>query len=429
MSPNQEQTGVGPEGLKIVSVDDHVIEPPTLWVDRLPAKHRGTGPRVDQMRGRKEWTGGEFAFQPDPEGSRMFDVWHYEDRLVPLLGVRLGSDEFLRAQAALNEEFPTPTRYEELRKGCYDAAARLVDMDINGVEASVCFPNHFVRFAGQVFMEAQDKALALLCVQAYNDWMIEDWSAGSGGRLVPVCIVPLWDPELAAREVYRTAARGSRSIAFTEMPTFLGLPSLHTDHWDPLFRACAETNTVVNLHIGSGSKQIGTSPDAPIHTMTALTFVTPAMSICDWLLSGMFQRHPGLKASFAECQIGWIPYLLERLDRTWRHTPNWGWGGSGQARDTLPEPPSHYFSENVLCCFFEDFHGIDVLEAVGTDSVAFETDYPHTDGTWPESARLATDMLKKLDPTSRRKVVRDNAIRFFDLDLERASAPSMSSTG
>ena len=124
-------------------------------------------------------------------------------------------------------------------------------MDANHIEAALCFPT-FPRFCGQTFTEAKDKELGLLCVKAYNDWMVEEWCGDSGGRLIPLCLIPLWDAELAAAEVRRNAERGVRAVCFSEIPPFLGLPSVHDpDHyWDPFFRACAETKTIVNMHIG-----------------------------------------------------------------------------------------------------------------------------------------------------------------------------------
>src|SRR5262249_17823288 len=126
--------------------------------------------------------------------------------------------------------------YEEIRLGTWKQAERLADMDANHVEAALCFPNLF-RFAGQMFSERSDKDLALMCIQAYNDWLIEGWGGGPGrGRLLPVTIVPLWDVALAAAEVRRCADKGSFLVTFPENPYPLGFPSLYEDgYWDPFF--------------------------------------------------------------------------------------------------------------------------------------------------------------------------------------------------
>jgi len=277
------------------------------------------------------------------------------------------------------------------------------------------FPSSFVRFCGQRFLEASDKELADACVRAYNDWQFEEWCAGSDGRLIPLAIVQLWDPELAAAEVRRNAARGGRAITFSEIPAYLGLPSVHDAdrYWDPLFAACAETGTVVNMHIGSSSKMPSTSPDAPAAVGSTLTFNNAMASMTDFLFSGVLVRFPELKLAYSEGQIGWIPYIIERADKVWEE--NRGWGGIG---DLVPEPPSTYYYRQIFGCFFDDVYGLDNIEAVGVDNVCFETDYPHSDSTWPHSKEVAIKLMGDLPSDIQRKLVRGNAIELLGLDLE-----------
>jgi len=199
-----------------------------------------------------------------------------------------------------------------MRKGCWDQKARLEDMDVNHVEASLAFPS-FPRFCGQTFAERKDKTLGDLCVKAYNDWMLDEWCAGTNGRLIPLIIVQLWDAQLAADEIRRNAARGCHAVTFSEIPPFLGFPSIHDKdgYWDPFLAACEETDTVINMHIGSSSKMPSTSPDAPAAVGSTLTYMNAAMSLTDWLMSGVFERFPRLTIAYSEGQIGWIPYVLE----------------------------------------------------------------------------------------------------------------------
>ena len=127
------------------------------------------------------------------------------------------------------------------RPGTYDQAERLADMDVNHCDAAINYPNIFPRFAGQGFAERNDKDLALQCLKIYNDWMIDEWCAGAGkGRLIPLTLVPLWDPKLAADEVRRCAAKGSYAIAFSENPAKLGFATMYSGEWDVLFEACVE---------------------------------------------------------------------------------------------------------------------------------------------------------------------------------------------
>lgn len=162
----------------IVSPDDHLVEPSDLWTSRLPARYRDAGPRIVRHRGRMDPTvTTDVAFIEDENG-RDADIWHYEDAIIPipLISAAAGYE--------IDELTTDPITYDEMRPGCYRAADRLADMDIAGIEASACFPNTLVRFCGQRFLYGKDKELALLCVQAYNDFQIDEWAAGSDGRLI-----------------------------------------------------------------------------------------------------------------------------------------------------------------------------------------------------------------------------------------------------
>src|SRR5665213_2901427 len=206
---------------RIVSVDDHVVEPANVWMDRLPSKYSDVGPRIVRApMGEITYIGGKLTVKPGSKGAPT-DWWHYEELRRPLL----------RVDAAVGVPREEVTMkgitYEDMRPGSFSVKPRLEDMDTNHIEASLCFPT-FPRFCGQTFYEAKDKELALLCVIANNDWMVEEWCAPSGGVNLPLCIIPLWDAELAAAETKRNAERGVRAIAFSEIPTRLGLPSINS---------------------------------------------------------------------------------------------------------------------------------------------------------------------------------------------------------
>jgi predicted TIM-barrel fold metal-dependent hydrolase len=283
---------------------------------------------------------------------------------------------------------------------------------LNWVEASLAFPT-FPRFCGQTFAEAKDKEVALACVRAYNDWMVEEWCGDSGGRLIPLVIIPLWDGELAAAEMQRNADRGVHAVCFCEMPPNLGLPSIHTEYWDAFFAVCNETHTTINMHIGSSSSMAAASPDAPAAAHATLAFNNAMVSMTDWLFSGKLMKYPDLKLAYSEGQIGWIPYIVERADDVWyQHR---AWAG---VKDTIPEPPSTYYHQHMFGCFFRDRHGLRSLEEIGSDNVTFETDYPHVDSTWPDTKAIAEEMMSGLDDETVYKIVRGNAIRMLSLDLD-----------
>ena len=394
-----------PDLPRIVSVDDHVIEPPNVWTDRLPAKQREHGPRVARLpAGELRLEGARYVERPGTDGPSV-DYWMYE-------GLTMSLKRAVTAAGRDRDDMTmTGTTFDDVRPGCYDVDARLLDMDRNWTEASLCFPN-FPRFCGQTFLEAKDRDLALLCVEAYNDWMVDEWCGTSGGRLIPLCLVPLWDSTLAAKEVLRNAARGVRAVAFSEIPPYLGLPSIHSDYWDPFFAACSDTGTVLCLHIGSGTKMPATSPDAPLGVNVTIGFGNCMNSLADFLFSGKLAEFPGLRLMYAEGQIGWIPYLLERADDVWKQHRAWVSGPK-----TSSEPPSSFYYRQVFGCFFRDQHGIDSLDACGADNVMFEVDYPHSDSTWPDSKAVAMELMQGLPANTVRKLVRSNAIRLLGLDL------------
>ena len=393
---------------KIISVDDHVVEPPHLWQTWLPARFRERGPRVERRGiGHMRHVGGghyEQTFDPDgPKG----DCWVYEDL------VYINKRHVAAAGFARDDMEAVPITYDEMRPGCYDPKARLEDMDLNWTEASLSFPT-FPRFCGQTFLEAKDRELAEACVTAYNDWMVEECCGYSGGRLIPLTLIPLWDPALAAAEVRRNAARGGKAVCFSEIPPHLGLPSIHSGHWDPFFAACEETETCVCMHIGSSSKMPATSGDAPVAVTATLSFGNAMASLSDFLFSGVFIRFPRIKVAYSEGQIGWLPYILERADDVWSDHRAWA-----EVKDTIPERPSTYYYTHVFGCFFKDRHGLESLHRIGVDNVTFETDYPHTDSTWPHTKKIATEMVDGLSDDVVYKIMRGNAIRMLNLDLDR----------
>ena len=389
---------------KIISADDHVIEPAHVWQDRMPSKHKELAPKiVIAPQGEMTLNDGVWLETPGT-GDKMAAWWHFENK-------RYQIKQMVACPGIPPEEVTMEgVTYDDIAPGCYDPIARLADMDINHVEASLCFPN-YPRFCGQLFSEADDLELGLLCVQAYNDWMIDEWCGSSGGRLIPLCIVPLWDAELAAKEIYRVAEKGCRAVAWSELPAWLGRPGLHGDFWDPFLKACEETHTVICMHIGSGTKTMQTSPEAPTVVTANLIVCNSAASMIDWIFSGKFEQFPNLKLLYAESQIGWIPYFIERADDTWR-THQWA-----QGEKRIPKPPSHYYKRHVYSCFFKDTVGIDLLDRIGEDNVLFETDYPHQDGTFPNTLAIAEELFGHLEQETIDKIARNNAIKLFGLTI------------
>ena len=255
------------------------------------------------------------------------DVWLFDDLVAPtgLLHAPAGIPRERAAQRRRHLRGPPPGH---LRPG---GSAR-------GHDAQPCrggdqLPEHLPALRGQGFVERDDKELGLACLQIYNDWMIDDWCGGAGkGRLIPLTLIPLWDPELAADEVRRCAAKGSYAIAFSENPSKLGFPTLYTRRVGRALAACEETETTVSMHIGSSSSMPTTSPDAPLATSMSLYAQNAQGSLADWVFSEYAHALPDLKIAYAESQVGWMPFQLERMDAVWRE------GGAASMAMASAEP-------------------------------------------------------------------------------------------
>lgn len=391
----------------LISPDDHIQEPAHVWQTRLPGRLRDRGPRIERMKGKVAIADGGVGFVESEDGS-VADVWNYGERRTPIVRIAAA------AGIPRNEVDARPVTFDEIRKGCYDPAARLADMDVAGIEASVCYPNMFVRFAGQTFSLDPDKELGLACIRAWNDFVIEEWCAGSGGRLVPMGIVPLWDAQEAAAEARRLAENDFRSISFPEAPHLLGFPSIHSGYWDPFFDVCAATEMVVSMHIGTGGFPM-LAADGPIAIPNVMASFNAGYTLTNLLFSNVFCRFPALKVVLAESQLGWVPYVLSRADFVWEEMS--GEGFTGVDKTLMPNPPSWYFRRNVWLAFFRDPVGLNMLDQIGADRVLYETDYPHTDTMWPTCQEDAAAMIAHLPAGEQSAIAAGNARSLFRIEL------------
>jgi predicted TIM-barrel fold metal-dependent hydrolase len=309
-----------------------------------------------------------------------------------------------------------PIRYDQMLPGCYDPVARVKDMDLDGVHAALCFPS-FPGFGGGVFQRGKDKELGLACVRAWNDFHLDEWCAAAPDRYVPLAILPTWDPELCAAEVRRVAAKGARTVSFPDSPVPLGLPSFHSDYWEPFWNACEETDTPLALHFGSGSFTPGFSfstagppgvdprtsgPAAPFAVAIALFASNLMWTTVDLLFSGVLQKHPNLKFMLSEGGIGWIPYIAERCDYTWERHRYY------QAID-FDSRPSELLRKHFWGCYIDDRHGVANRETIGVDRMLIEVDYPHSDSMWPNSRKIIQETLLDVPDDEVHRIVELNA--------------------
>ena len=369
----------------LVSVDDHIAEPADMFDAHVPVAYRDKAPRV----------------VTDEHG---FQQWWYGDKKGRNLG--------LNAVAGKPPEMynVNPQRYEEMRPGCYDVHERVRDMSAGGQLAGLNFPN-WTGFSGQVLNEGPDNDVNLVMIRAYNDWHVDEWCGAYPGRFIPCGVLPLFDVDLAAAEVRRLADKGCHAVTYSENPAALKLPSIHTGYWDPLFAACSDLGTILCLHVGSSSRSAATSPDAPPSVAMSLSSAMSIYSLGDLMWADFWWRFPGLRFALTEGDIGWIPYFLQRAEHIQaRH--------SGWTAHRFPEGsgPADVFRQRVLCCFINDRIGVRLLDELNIDNVCWESDYPHSDSTWPNAPEALAPLLAGLDATVVDQITHGNAMRHFQFD-------------
>jgi predicted TIM-barrel fold metal-dependent hydrolase len=388
--------GVGNKSRWLISVDDHVFEPPDVWQSRVPAQYREQAPHLVE----------------DDAGVS----WLFEDQrhTISVNQVQKGRQNGSARIDAYH--------FRDMRPGCYDPVARLKDMDQAGILASMVFPS-FAGFGGQTFYQANDKALALECLRAYNDWMIDEWCGASPGRYIPLMIVPLWNPRAAAGEMERCKAKGAAAVSFIEHPSALGLPSLHDEgrYWDPMMSAATDLELPICIHIGWPT-MVKPSPDAPRIVSNVLIAANPMAVLIEWLFSGVFVRFPQLKLCLSEGNIGWIPSALRRAEDVVERQGAWHRKYGKLAPGVLDQRPTQVFREHVYGCCVDDTFGAKNLDDIGVDNVMLETDYPHGDSTWPNSIDVALEMLAGRSDEEIYKVLQGNAQRVFH--FEPAAVPT-----
>jgi predicted TIM-barrel fold metal-dependent hydrolase len=367
----------------VISVDDHLIEPPDLFEGRMPAALVDQAPHVVELDGGNQ-------------------AWAFEDALYGNVGLNavIGRPK--------DEWSMEPVRFDDMRRGCWDIRARIADMDTAGLWASLCFPSLLAGFAGAMFAGCKDPALGLACVRAWNDWHHEVWAGTVPERIIPLQITWLNDPVVAAEEVRRNAARGFKALSFPELPSNIGLPSMYTEHWDPLLAACEETGTVVCLHTGSASFTAARSPGAPLELSTTLFPVNGIVATADWLWARVPLRFPRLNVALSEGGIGWVPMLLDRLDYVMAHS---GIGGAGVWDGDVT--PSEAVQRNFWFCTIDDPSTLGARDRIGVDHIMVETDYPHADSSWPDTQDLLATRFAGIPDDDVASMTHANAARLF----------------
>jgi predicted TIM-barrel fold metal-dependent hydrolase len=386
----------------IVSADAHILEPKNIWETWLPAKYHDKAPQlVKDVDGGDAWLHAGAA-EPDPIG------------LVSTPG--MAWDEFRW----------TGVTYEQARAGCYDGAERLADMTLDGVDAEILFAPQ--RTIGH-FLGDDDDDFVLAGVDAYNNFLFEEFCAPDPDRLVGMAQIPSLGTDVAVDSLLKAAARGFKGVVISNWPG--GGESVGPED-EPFWAAAVETGLPVCIHINLNSRSSrqrqreasaqaarsggsilygGQRPNANAKAVAGLggVFATVPSTIGQLIFTGVAERHPELKIALIETGIGWIPHLLEQMDdRYWR---NRSWG-----EIPISEPPSFYWYRNFSATFITDRNGIENRHGVGIDNIMWSTDYPHHGNDWPHSRKSINDMMGHIPTAERHQIVAGNAVRLFGLD-------------
>ncbi|HYA69305.1 MAG TPA: amidohydrolase family protein [Acidimicrobiales bacterium] len=369
----------------LVSVDDHLIEPPDLFVNHLDARYLDRAPKLVR----------------NDEGN---DVWVFGKVVIETAA--------LNAVAGRpREEYGLePQSLDEVRPGCYDVHERVKDMDAGGVLASMNFPS-FPTFTARTFL-SEDLELSNALVRAYNDWHIDEWCGAYPGRFIPMAVPMIWDAEATAGEIRRAADKGNHSLSFTENPAALGYPSFHDEYWDPVWQACCDTGTVLSIHLGSSGRMAIPAVDSPPDVMITLQPMNIQSAAADLLWSRVLKQFPDLRVALSEGGMGWIPYFLERVDRTFEMHRAW------TLQDFDGKLPSEVFREHFLTCFISDPVGVALRDRIGLDNIAWEADYPHSDSMWPDAPEELGRVFSanQVPRHEIAKITHENAMRWYCFD-------------
>jgi predicted TIM-barrel fold metal-dependent hydrolase len=367
----------------LVSVDDHVQEPPDLWTHRLSKSKWGD--RIPHLECAADGT----------------ERWLVDGQTV--LDGRPA-----KAGALMADRNREPTRWEEVPPAAYLPSERLRAMDASGVDYSVLYPTA-AGLAGEVFGRLQDSELELACVQAYNDWLIEEWASASD-RFIPQCLVPIWPAEATIAEIRRAVAKGHRGVIFPSLPMHLrDVPHVSGPEYDPVWAVCEELQVPLCLHAGA-SPELQYVPPAgldPVLTqaMDAVTRPVSSVFVISLLsFSRVLLRHPRLRVVLAESALSWGMLYLEWADHQFDH--------DGLAREGYELTPSEMFRRQ--CCFTSWYDPVaPFVDYIGAENILWSTKFPLATSTWPRTKETIERCMQGVSPEVREKVLWKNAAKLY----------------
>ena len=387
--------------LKIIDVDTHLSEPPDLWLRHAPASLKDRVPQIGTYQGRTSWL---------IDGDKPIGLG-----ANPMSAIRKDRSKVVDVM-----DFG-PLTYDDVHPGSFRLQPRLEEMDRCGIHTQIVYPN-LLGFGGQAAANV-DAGLRLACTQIYNDGTAE-LQEQSGGRLLPMALLPWWDVKESVKETERAHAMGMRGININSDPHTHQdedgnpIPDLASPHWDPLWEVCEALDMPINFHIGASEQSmdwIGHQGWPSMHVAVrgalsgSMLFFNNGRIMANLIFSGLLDRYPKLKFVSVESGIGWIPFLLESLDHQMF--------GMAANHNPLELKPSEYFRRNFYGCFwFEAWDISDMIRKVGVENCMFETDFPHPTCLFPVDDLDAR--LNGLTPEERAKVLSGNAARVYNIPLD-----------
>ncbi|MDP6389396.1 MAG: amidohydrolase family protein [Alphaproteobacteria bacterium] len=374
----------------ILSSDSHVFEPPDLWTERIDDAFKSRAPRM----------------------KRVGDVDHLvvEDGQM-IAGIGLISNAGARFEAP--ETISDHARFEDVHQGGYDPARHLKDMAIDGVSGEVLYPSQ-----GLFYYKVADPLLFSAICRTYNDWLAE-FCGVDPDRLKAIAMINVDDVADAVGELERTAKLGFVGAMIAEYP--LEERRYDQPDYEPLWAAAAALDMSLSLHTATRRVHSNSAlGERTVHDASrrATKVFLPAISMCDMIFSGVFERHPDLRLAIVEFELSWVPYVVVNMDYTYRERHEealYRFKG-----DTLP---SDFFQRNVYLSFQEDDVGIRMRDRIGVDCMMWGSDYPHSESTFPRSREVLDEILEGVPEDERAKIVCHNTARLYGFDLERISRP------
>jgi predicted TIM-barrel fold metal-dependent hydrolase len=366
---------------RLVDADCHVLEPAHIWKTWLPKPLQDRAPQLVK----------------DDEGG---DAWQFQPGQKPMY-IGLVATPGLRFEEMKWKGYT----YDRIRKGCWDGKARLEDMDIDGVDAEFIYPSQRTMY---YFMGSPDAEFHRAGVQAYNDFMAQEFCAVDRERLFFLAQMPNLGVDEMIAEMKRCRELGARGVILTTWPA--GNDDLSAAD-DKFFAAAQDMRMPVSIHIRIQRKRNpvpALEGPAAIGNMALAGMLAFPPIMCELIMGGLFDRFPRLQVVGVETEVGWIPTVLEQLD-------NFYWRNRTHTGVAIKHLPSEYFHRNFVCTFITDRVGIDNRHAIGVRNMAWSTDYPHHGCDWPYSRKVAGELLHGVPADERHEICAGNMVRLYQL--------------